>query len=153
MLVRMVVVCFVALRYFLLVLVILIAGFSITFMLLAGALRGEAELGDVSTLKNSTNADLETKLLDQELQSLDPGNGTFDVIRLPVALADTFAVLLGAFDHADLWDRGPMTFTCWVSYMLFGNIVMLNCAACPTAYTVQVHSDDTAQSHIGGEFY
>ena len=141
MLVRMVVVCFVALRYFLLVLVILIAGFSITFMLLAGALRGEAELGDVSTLKDSTNADLETGLLDQEqyqervLSSLDPGNGTFDVIQLPVALADTFAILLGAFDHADLWDRGPMTFSCWVVYMIFGNIVMLNCAACRAADT------------------
>ena len=64
MLVRMVVVCFVALRYSLLVLVTLVAGFSITFMLLAGALRGEATLGDVSTLKHPTNADMETKLLD-----------------------------------------------------------------------------------------
>ena len=135
MLVRMVVVCFVALRYSLLVLVTLIAGFSITFMLLAGALRGEATLGDVSTLKHPTNADLQTNLLDRELLSLDPGNGTFDVIELPVALFDTFAVLLGAFDHADLWDRGPMTFSCWVLYMIFGNIVMLNCAACRAADT------------------
>ena len=42
MLVRMVVVCFAALRYFLLVLAILIGGFSVTFMLLAGAIRGDA---------------------------------------------------------------------------------------------------------------
>jgi hypothetical protein len=137
MLVRMVVVCFVALRYFLLVLIILIVGFAITFMLLAGALHGEPKQHDVAELT----------ILDQNLPSVQelfgPHNGTFDVIDLQVALADTFGILLEGFDHADLFERGPLTFGAFVSYMLFGNIVMLNCVAHPTAYVAQMYSDYT----------
>ena len=156
MLVRMVVVCFVALRYFLLVLIILIVGFSVAFMLLAGAIYGESGLHEsslhlnsprqrledslarttdrtTSTALNATE-DLEVLLVDLEvrrsLEFLAPDNGTFDIIELPVAVADTFGILLGSFNVAELWNQGPVTFTAWVSYMLFGNIVMLNCVAC-----------------------
>ena len=72
MLVRMVVVCFTALRYFLLVLCILIARFAVTFMLLTGASRGES------------------------WHYTGPGGSTacdtrFDITDLQVALADTLA--------------------------------------------------------------
>merc|ERR1711865_1027113 len=82
-----------------------------------------------STALNVTD-DLEVLLVDLEvrrsLEFLAPDNGTFDIIKLPVAIADTFGILLGSFDVADLWKEGPVTFGAWVSYMLFGNIVMLN---------------------------
>ena len=111
MLVRMVMVCLAALRYFLVVLCILIAGFAVIFMLLTGAVHGES--GHYTGPGGSTAFDTR-----------------FDITELPVAMADTSAILLGAFDHAELWKRGPLIFTSWMLFMLFGNIVMLNCAPC-----------------------
>jgi hypothetical protein len=147
MLVRMLMVCFAGLPIS--PLVIVIGGFSIAFMLLGGAVDGQSGL--LVHTAGTVLADLDAlpSLLPKPAELLARGNGTFDVVDLPVALADTFAILLGAFDHTDLWDRGPMTFGCWVLYMLFGNIILLNGMPGPTpACAVQMHRAYTAHSLV-----